>query len=214
MPDYQNGKIYSIRSYQTELIYIGSTTQSLSKRLGKHISDYKNGVISSKELLKYDDYYIELIELFPCNSREELLKQEGIHIRKNINICVNCCIAGRTKKEYNIDNKERINEKEKQYRENNKEHIKEQKREYDKQHRENNKERIREKRKQYYENNKEIYKQKAKQYRENNKEKLKECKKKYRENNKEKINEKAKEYREKQKQLKQQQNEIITDTQN
>jgi hypothetical protein len=30
---YQHGKIYTIRSFQTDKFYIGSTTQPLSKRL-------------------------------------------------------------------------------------------------------------------------------------------------------------------------------------
>jgi len=48
----------------------------------------------------------------------------------------------------------------------------------------------------------------------NNKEQKKQKAKEYYQKNKEIIIQKAKEYREKQKQLKQQQNEIITDTQN
>ena len=36
MPDYQKGKIYAIKSYQTEMMYIGSTTQTLSQRIAKH----------------------------------------------------------------------------------------------------------------------------------------------------------------------------------
>jgi hypothetical protein len=39
--DYQNGKIYCIRSHKTDLIYVGSTCQPLSKRLGKHRDYYK-----------------------------------------------------------------------------------------------------------------------------------------------------------------------------
>ena len=64
MPDYQKAKIYAIKSHQTEMIYIGSTTQTLSQRIAKHKQNYiKNGTTSSKEILKYEDYYIELIDL-------------------------------------------------------------------------------------------------------------------------------------------------------
>jgi hypothetical protein len=188
MPNYQNGKIYAIKSYQTELIYIGSTTTPLSRRLGDHRTKYKkNSKVSSKEILKYDDYYIELIENFPCNSKEELEKQEGIHIRKNINICVNCCIAGRTIKEYYIDNKQQYKERDKRYYENNKE-IKKQK---TKEYYENNKQKA----KQYYENNK----QKAKEYYENNKQKAKQ----YYLENAERIKKQRKQYYQKRKELKQ-----------
>jgi hypothetical protein len=189
MINYQNGKIYAIKSYQTELIYIGSTTRPLSHRLGQHRTYYKNNTaISSKEILKYPDYYIELIELFQCNSREELEKQEGMHIRKNINICVNCCIAGRTKKEWNNDNKEHLKEYQKKYHEDNKEKNKE--------YYEDNKERIREQKKKYNEDNKERIREQKKKYNEDNKERIREQKKKYREDNKERIREQKKKYRE------------------
>ena len=40
MPNYQNGKIYKIHSYQTDDIYIGSTTNTLSRRFSEH--KYRN----------------------------------------------------------------------------------------------------------------------------------------------------------------------------
>ncbi len=44
MPNYKNGKIYSVRCYNDDtLIYIGSTTQSLSKRWGDHKDSFKTG---------------------------------------------------------------------------------------------------------------------------------------------------------------------------
>jgi hypothetical protein len=134
MPDYSKGKIYTLRSYQTNEIYIGSTIDLLPKRLWKHKTDYKcwkNGkkpYITSFELIKYDDYYIELLELFPCNSKAELEKREGHHIRYME--CVNKLIAGRTKKEYYIENKKKVLEYQKDYYEDNKDKIKEQKKEY------------------------------------------------------------------------------------
>lgn len=88
MPDYKLGKIYAIRSHQTDQIYIGSTTETLCRRFDKHKSYIKeNRYCSSCEILKYPDAYIELIELFPCSSKEELNKKEGEHIRANN--CVN-----------------------------------------------------------------------------------------------------------------------------
>ena len=38
---YNSSLIYTIRSHQTNKYYIGSTTQSLSRRLSEHIRDYK-----------------------------------------------------------------------------------------------------------------------------------------------------------------------------
>lgn len=135
MSNYQNGKIYSIRSHQTEQIYIGSTTQSLASRLAQHRTQ-KN---TSQIILQYPDAYIELIELFPCNTKEELNKKEGEHIR--LNNCVNRCVAGRNPKEYKEDNKEQVKQKNKQWMEQNKEKHK--------QWREQNKEKIKQYNKKY-----------------------------------------------------------------
>ena len=43
MPNFQNAKIYSIRSHKTDEIYtmIGSTTQTLAQRIGKHRTNYR-----------------------------------------------------------------------------------------------------------------------------------------------------------------------------
>lgn len=88
MPDYKNGKIYAIRSYMTDEIYIGSTCQALSRRFSKHKMYKKEGTfMSSIQILEFSDAYIDLIELFPCNSREELNARECHHIRSNK--CVN-----------------------------------------------------------------------------------------------------------------------------
>ena len=128
--DYKNGKIYTIRSFETDKYYIGSTTQSLSKRLSKHKNDYKvylNGKfnnITSFEIIKYDDCYIELLEAYPCKSKDELTKREGELIRLHKNDIVNKRIEQRTKKQYQQDNKEKIAEHKKQYRQDNKDKIK------------------------------------------------------------------------------------------
>lgn len=126
MAKYQRGKIYSIRSYQTNEVYIGSTINSLSKRLGEHKTP-KNKCISTN-ITKYNDVYIELIENFPCNSRIELNKREGEIIRETE--CINKNIAGRNKKEWLEDNKEHVIEYQSKYKENNEEKIKNQKKEH------------------------------------------------------------------------------------
>ncbi len=109
MPNFQNGKIYSIRSHQTDKIYIGSTTQSLAVRFGGH----KRQACSSREILLFDDAYIELIENYPCADKNELHRREGEIIRTTE--CVNKQIAGRTQAEYREDNKESRNQYNKQY---------------------------------------------------------------------------------------------------
>jgi hypothetical protein len=157
--NYQNGKIYCIRSHQTEQIYIGSTVNSLSKRLNGHRNKKKRfdagkcNNITSFEILKFDDHYIELVELYPCNSKMELERREGQIIRAEPN-CVNKMIAGRTKAEYYQDNREQINQKHKQYYQ-------------------DNREQINQKNKQYKQDNREAILRQKNQYRQDNLEKIK-----------------------------------------
>ena len=40
---YANGRIYCIRNHIDDDIYVGATTQTLSKRMQKHKSDAKRG---------------------------------------------------------------------------------------------------------------------------------------------------------------------------
>lgn len=188
MPNYQNGKIYAIRSYKTDDIYIGSTIMTLSKRMAKH--RVMKTFVSSQLILEHGDAYIELIELCPCNSKEELEKREGELIRATPNT-VNMKIAGRTRDEYYADNREVIIEKKKVYAVENKEHIKEYKKEYHELHKEedNEKRRVR------YEQNKEHELAVNKAYREENKDKIAEKSKEYVATNAEKIAAYQKEYR-------------------
>ncbi len=112
MADYGNGKVYSIRSHLSDDVYYGSTTQPLSKRMVCHRANYnsyingKRGFVSSFDIMKHGDAYIELVELYPCAHRCELTRREGEIIRQNE--CVNRNIAGRTHVEYRSDNKEKI----------------------------------------------------------------------------------------------------------
>ena len=99
---YQNGKIYAIRSNMTDKYYIGSTTQPLHKRLYEHKTKED---CSSSYIFCFPDVYIELIENYPCNSKEELHRREGELIRENICKVVNKTIPGRSKEELKQDKK-------------------------------------------------------------------------------------------------------------
>lgn len=136
MSDYSQGKIYMLTSKQTPKVYIGSTKLTLKERLSTHICQYKDWLkeksnyITSFEILQYDDYEIHLIEDYPCETRKELKLKEGEYQR--MMDCVNKNIAGRTNKEWVIDNKEYW----KEYRKNNKKHLNEYMKEYNKKNKE------------------------------------------------------------------------------
>jgi len=104
MPDYQNGKIYKIINDDLpNLIYYGSTTQKrLSRRMATHrCQAIKPNPTKSKILFESGTPKIILVELFPCNSKEELYKRERYYIENNE--CVNYKLPGRTQKEYYED---------------------------------------------------------------------------------------------------------------
>jgi hypothetical protein len=142
MLDYQQGKIYTIRCRtDNTLIYVGSTTQQLCKRFYQHkIYSNRN---KCKHLLFYksvndnwDNWYIELYELYPCSCKEELERKEGEIIRLIGNL--NMKIAGRTHNEYRQDHLVELKEKRKEWENNNKDSIKEYQDYYREQNREKN----------------------------------------------------------------------------
>ena len=109
MVTYQNGKIYKIEHVGCNMCYIGSTTKDfLSKRMVEHRSKYKtwsNDNTADRFSLfeifqKYgvENCRIVLIELFPCDSKDELHARESHYIRTVE--CVNKIIPNRTKAEY------------------------------------------------------------------------------------------------------------------
>ena len=131
MPNYQNGKIYKIINDENDLVYYGSTTQSLCRRFTRHKDYYKKFLETSKrlcystEILKYNNPMIILVEDFPCERKEQLTARERFYIENNK--CVNKYIPGRTPEEYRKDKADIIKKKDIEYRTNNKEFLKESK---------------------------------------------------------------------------------------
>jgi len=135
MPDYQQAKIYKIYSHlNPDEIYIGSTTnERLSERMSKHRNTFINKDkythhYQTKAFIIFEKYgiencIIELIENYPCISKDELNAREGYYIRTLK--CVNRNIPDRTKEEYRKDNKEKLNQLTKTWCEKNKERSKE-----------------------------------------------------------------------------------------
>ena len=147
----QTGYVYAVRSYQTDDIYIGSTLGALRQRLYTHKRDLKRynagkyEYVSSYEIVKFEDAFIELVNKYDNVNKMELHKYEGETIRNTK--CVNKRIPGQTRKEYRETNKDKIKEQNKQYYETHKEEMK-----------------------QYYETNKDNIKEQTKKYQEAHKE--------------------------------------------
>ena len=126
---YKNARIYKITDIAYNKCYIGSTCESLSQRMARHRHNYKKAEEWNNQTnchLLFDEYgmencKIELLEDYPCENKEQLLKREGYYIQ-NID-CVNRCVAGRTINEWKEDNKEHYQHMRKEYSEKNKEHI-------------------------------------------------------------------------------------------
>ena len=148
MPDYQKAKIYKLWSPSKNLVYYGSTCETLPQRLAKH--KYAHKVYNEQNkghncgsfvIFDCEDYKMELLEEYPCNNKQQLLKKEAEYIKSNE--CVNPQIPARTQKEYYQDNKDTKIAKNTEYAKNNPEVNKQAKKKYY----ENNKEKILEKRK-------------------------------------------------------------------
>jgi hypothetical protein len=89
---YANGKVYAIICRKTDRRYIGSTCEpTIAKRLAQHVKSFKQWkegkrYFSSYDIIKDGDYYIVLLESYPCNSKDELRMCEQKHINLNENI--------------------------------------------------------------------------------------------------------------------------------
>ena len=85
MPNYKNGRIYKICNNVNNLIYIGSTTLPLSKRMAVHRTYSKNKYYKDMKLYKYihelgiHNFSIILIENYPCCNKEQLLQRERFY---------------------------------------------------------------------------------------------------------------------------------------
>ena len=130
--DYSRGKIYKIVCNITGKIYIGSTCEpTLARRLANHVQCYKcwkNGIkkyITSFEIIEGNDYYIELLELVPCNINEELLARERYFINN-----IKCVNRNKNLNRTQEDKKEAYTEYNKEYSEKNKDKLIEYRQQY------------------------------------------------------------------------------------
>ena len=123
MVNYANGKIYKIWSPGSGLTYYGSTCSTLRDRMYKHKHNAKreNARERSNLVLACEDFRIDLVEEFPCENKQQLLRREGEYIKNND--CVNRVTPGRTNAEYYMDTKERDKPKRAQWYQKNRERI-------------------------------------------------------------------------------------------
>lgn len=144
---YETAKIYKLVDIGYTKCYIGSTIEPLSRRMTHHRSSYKNYKAGKyhycSSFILFDEYgidciKIELIEEYPCNNKEQLVKREGEYIRQEQ--CVNKVIPGRSTKEWLVDNAEHVSKRQQQYRIDHQEELKQ----YEKRRRAHNLERIKE----------------------------------------------------------------------
>jgi len=219
MPDYSKGKIYTIRNRNDDSkVYVGSTIQSLAVRLGGHKRDSLKDICMNRKLYievnnDWSNWYIELYENYSCENREQLLKREGEIIR--LIGTLNSKIEGRDKKQYYIDNVDKIKQyyvdntdkikqyyientdRFKQYYIENTENIKQYRidnADKIKQYRIDKADKIHEYQKQYYIENADKKKEQSKQYYIENADKIKEQRKHYQFENADKIKEQRKQY--------------------
>jgi hypothetical protein len=117
MSKYQKGKIYKLVSNYTDEIYIGSTIQPLNKRISQHRENRND--CASKKLTELGEIKIILIENFPCESKEELLKRERFYFDSMD------CLNKHRPITTETERKELMNKRDKKYKEKNREKINE-----------------------------------------------------------------------------------------
>ena len=112
MVNYSNGKIYKLINKIDDKIYIGSTCAKLNVRFVAHKSKSKiKPTPAHKHFIHigFENVSIELIENYECKTKKELELRER-HWINELKPKLNYSIPTRTKKEYKLDNKDRLKE--------------------------------------------------------------------------------------------------------
>ena len=176
------GQIYVIKNTLNNKIHIGSTKQTLHKRMAKHRHDAKHcgKMLIHQEMnrLGIDNFFIEHLESFEYRNLQQLRKREGDIIAEQ-QAELNERKAGRNTQEYYIDKKDIF----KQRYFNNIDTIKAR----DKERYERDKDKINQRKKKHRETHIETYKERDKQYYYENKDKRLQNHKAYVEANPEKM---------------------------
>jgi hypothetical protein len=214
MSDYKKGKVYRLVCNNTGNQYIGSTTQSLSQRLGGHKTDYKRFIdgkmtrqISSFSILCENNFEMILIEEYSCENKNQLERRERYFIETME--CVNKVKPSRTreeKKEYKQKYQQEHKEEVQKYREKYQQEHKEEVQKYHQKYYQENKEELQKNQQKYRQEHKEElqkYQQERKEelqkYRQEHKEERKEYWQKYRQEHKEELQKYRQEHKEERK---------------
>lgn len=103
----EKGIIYKITCQKSNKYYIGSTSNKLNNRIAQHKQQYKyflsgmhNNYLSSFEIIKENNYSVEILEQINYKYRVELLEKEREYIMENNNniLCVNIQIPNNSYK--------------------------------------------------------------------------------------------------------------------
>ena len=126
--DYETGKIYKLVSKFTDVIYVGSSIDTLVNRLYNHKCKTS---CSSRTLFELGEVNIVLLEHYPCESELDLRIREQFYMDKF------------REEGYTLVNKHRaytspemLKEQHKEYRETNKDKLQEYGKEYKQKHKE------------------------------------------------------------------------------
>lgn len=134
--NYHTSKIYKLVNNVDDLFYIGSTIELLNSLFLKHKSHAKKypniKVYKHLNEIGWDNVRIELVAYFKCENNDELITEE-YRYQLLLKPTLNENRAKRNKKQYDIDNAEKIKAytnlestkaRQKQYELENKEHLK------------------------------------------------------------------------------------------
>ena len=225
--NFPNAVVYVLQCIDN-YYYIGSTINDPRYRLNNHKQDSKKypdrNVYTHINTIGWDNVQLQVVEAYPCNTKEELKLKEDEMIKDSLNdqYCLNhirALVSSEERKHnvtnYYLTNRQQIIEQHKQYLEANKERVDayhaayrkenaEARREYSAMYAAEHPEQVAATRKAYYEANKTEIIERQKAYVETNKEEVKQRKKEWAEKNKERIAEDRKRYAEENKEAIQQ----------
>ena len=163
MPNYANTKIYKVINLQDESkIYVGSTCNRLSQRMSLHrqqAKDQTDKLHADMREIGFEQFKIILIELFPCNSKDEKTAREQ-HWIDLLHSYYNTNRAYRTDEQ----KKQYYKQYNKQYQQTHADELKQYNQQYNQQYKQTHAKEIKQRNKQYQQTHADEIKQQRKQY--------------------------------------------------